>query len=224
MPLDYERKYVEKYRSNVNNAPEAVKRGELDKKINHFCKLHGFVRDEVKDQIKTNRIVAACFAKNPNKQNFYERAAGFFIKNIDGITDFELLPTNSLGVFSGAVMSKSELKERGGYAQAKTIDFRWRYRGFQFYAGHKYTKQEGGSQGNQYKDLQRFITEALPCSLSNVRFLAIADGEFYNGANGQAGMSRIEHLKSLASNGRVFACTINDIEELLPQIVDSDGQ
>ena len=129
------------------------------------------------------------------------------------MTEFKKLPTNSTVIVNGAIMTKKQLRDHGGATEAKTIDFYWKYNGAEFYAAHKYTKEEGGSQGNQYKDLQTFIKQAGPTTKENTYFVAIADGEFYLQNDGQAGIPRIERLKNLASNN-VFACTICELEKL----------
>lgn len=215
MPLDYEKRFREAYRSNVEKVAEEVKQGKLDDKIDNFCSLHDISHDHLIQQIKSNRIVAACFAINPKKQNFYEKTAAKHIRNISGVEKFETLPNNALVVMQGAVLDRRSLRAQGGTAIAKTIDFKWEYRTATFYASHKYTKQEGGSQGSQYKDLQIFIEQARDTTLRDTFFIAIADGAFYSGQNGQAGVSRIERLKALASGDKVFACRIDEIEALM---------
>lgn len=62
----------------------------------------------------------------------------------------------------GAVIEKNELKL---YPKAKTIDFEWDYKGYKIYASHKYTKDRGGAQDNQYKDLQEFIRQCRESTL-----------------------------------------------------------
>ena len=218
MPLDYEKAYRDAYRKNVAEVKRQLSNKELDTKVRNFCNLHDFKEKDVRTLILKYDIVAALFAKNPNTQNFYEKTAAQYIKNIKGVVDFELLPSNKLVVAGGAVMEKKNWKVLGGRTRAKTIDFTWNYKGLVFYAAHKYTKQSGGSQGNQYKDLQNFIEEALPCTKHNTRFIAIADGDFYGGQNGLAGRSRIDYLKHLASNQVVYACTIDELERLLQKI------
>ncbi len=217
MPINYEEKFKTAYQHNVQNVREAVRQGKLNGKIDNFCNLHGFTREHLIQQIESNHVVAACFAINPNKQNFYEKMAADFIKNIKGVKNFEMLSNNKLIVQNGAVIPKSALE--GGYPSAKTLDFRWMYQDMTFYASHKYTKQEGGSQENQHKDLREFISQAAPTSLRDTYFVAIADGAFYQMQDKQDGMSRIQKLKSLASSDKVFACTIGELENLMKQIV-----
>ena len=209
MPLDYEKRYKAAYRENVK------KRLVSPEKVKNFCKLHGFTINAVEEEIENNPIAAAYFAINPNRQKFHEKAAADFIKNLAGVEDFKSLPSNKWAVVNGAVQAKKDLKKSGGYPSAKTIDFQWKYNNATFYASHKYTKEEGGSQGNQYKDLQSFIEAARHTVLQNTYFVAIADGEFYRRKNGQANMIRLERLKQLAGGGKVYACDINGLEDIM---------
>ena len=130
MPINYEDSYKSAYKRNVQNVREAVKQGKLNGKIDNFCNLHGFTREHLIQQIESNTVVAACFAINPNKQNFYEKMAADFIKTIEGVENFEMLSNNKLIVQNGAVFARSVLE--GGYPSAKTLDFRWKYQDMTF--------------------------------------------------------------------------------------------
>ena len=219
MPLDYETLYREAYRENVADAPRAAVAGELDEKIANFCDLHGFARGDVVAAIQENRIAAACFAINPNKQNFHEKIAAGYIRKIDGVVGFVSLSKKAKVVSNGSVMTGKELKLAGGVSSAKTIDFEWRCKGRRFYASHKYTKQSGGSQGNQYKDLQAFIKEANSSALKKTFFVAIADGGFYQEMDSGAGTSRIDRLKSIATP-KALVCEITELEAMMKRVVE----
>ena len=199
--LDYKEKYLEAYKKNVASVYKDA------------------TEDDVIEEIKNNKIVASFFAINPNKQNFYEKTAGDFISTMEGVRNFRILPTSKLYVVDGHIMDRKGLKiykkEAASTLPPKTIDFSWEYKNMLFYASHKYTEQEGGAQGNQYKDLQHFITHSNYSKMANVFFIAIADGDFYKKNNGIIGVSRIDHLKEMANKENVFACTINEIEKVL---------
>ena len=218
MPPDYEKIRKKAYLTNRKDAVRAMRAGELDKKIKNFSELHGFSIKRIRKEIKTNAIVATFFAKDPSKQRIHEKIAARFIESIPGVSDFALLPNAKLYVVRGEVLESDVRKKRDVYATAKTIDFRWRYGGALFYAAHKYTKGEGGGQGNQYRDLQEFLNESKASSLSDIFFIAIADGVFYLNQNGQAGISRMEKLKELSNKKTTHACAIGDLEELMKKL------
>ena len=62
-------------------------------------------------------------------------------------------------------MTKNQLKISKVKPQSKSIDFSWNTKDYTIYASHKYTKDEGGHQTNQYEDLQNFITAANNSSM-----------------------------------------------------------
>ena len=189
--LDYKEKYLEAYKKNVASVYKDATEEKIKTKISNFCNLHGFTEDDVIEEIKNNKIVASFFAINPNKQNFYEKTAGDFISTMEGVRNFKILPTSKLYVVDGHIMDRKGLKiykkEATATLPPKTIDFSWDYKNMLFYASHKYTEQEGGAQGNQYKDLQHFITHSNDSKMANVFFIAIADGDFYKKNNGIIG-------------------------------------
>ncbi|MCZ0931737.1 MAG: hypothetical protein OXJ52_01095 [Oligoflexia bacterium] len=218
MLYNYEKEYKEAYKKNICLAEQHLEAGKLDDKINKFCAFHGFNKDLVISEIKRSDIVKAKFAIDPKKQNFYEKKASEWIQSIKKIGDFENLPNRALWVINGGVMTKREKEKFGSVAQAKTIDFKWRYAGKIFYASHKYTKVSGGTQGSQYKDLRSFIVEANKSVQRDTFFIAIADGEFYQQTDKEAGVKRIQRLKNEANRKTVFSCAINELEQLLQDI------
>lgn len=214
----YEQGYLDAYRDNVKDAPRAARAGELDKKIESFCKLHGLKKTELIQEIEQNEIVAACFAKNPNKQRYHEIVAAKFVKSLRGVRNFFGPDDGPKKVIvNGAVMNASEFSKAGGSLEVKTIDFRWEYMGRNFFASHKYTKESGGSQDHQYEELQRFIKSANMCTIKNTYFIAIADGRYYEGNQGRGKKTKMMRLKELTTE-HTYACTIVELHDLMVKI------
>ena len=115
-------------------------------------------------------------------------------------------------------MTKKEVSKFGGRKSAKTIDFLWFTKGYKIYASHKYTKEGGGGQDNQYADLQEFIKEANQSNLTNTMFIALADGRYYQNMDSDAGMKKVDFLKKLANRQNVFALSIGELENWLSQL------
>ena len=99
--------------------------------------------------------------------------------------------------------------------KSKSIDFYWECGSKKFYAFHKYTKDSGGHQDNQYRDLQVFIGEANTSGIKDSYFLAIADGDYYSTNNGRARTTKIERLKQIANGKNVFAMTSDELPKFL---------
>lgn len=166
---------------------------------------------EIKESITKDRVAAAHFAVDPSKQKIHEKTAAEFIRNLDGVVDFNYPPNRALYVSNGVPITGNELKI---YPAAKTVDFKWQYRTFKIYASHKYTHDSGGAQGNQYKDLQAFIRACYGSTDSKLRFIAIADGAFYQNHNGRANKTRLDNLQSMCTP-QIRACTIYNLKEVL---------
>mgnify|MGYP000241638231 CR=1 FL=1 len=210
---DYAAEHKKALRANAAAIPAQVLAGDanLKKKIANFAERHGYTVDEVLKKIKKDPMFAAHFAVDPSRQNLYETIAARYIGALPLVNDFKKLHNGALSVLQGAVMSKKELDKQGGTSRAKTIDFAWDTCGKQIYASHKYTRDEGGAQDNQYGDIQQFIREARDSTLKNTIFLAIVDGPYYEGA-------RLSVLKSLANNRNVFAMSIDELPRWLKSI------
>lgn len=139
------------------------------------------------------------------------------------VEDCRILPTNSLYVLDGMIMKEPEVKHYLSQKSKvnpppKTIDIVYQHCKSTYYVSHKYTKDEGGSQGKQYKDLQRFIEHANLSNEDDTYFIAIGDGNFYLNQNGHVDISRINRLKKLANNKNVFACRMEELQPLMEKL------
>lgn len=221
MPYDYDDEVRKAWIVNRKEVLNELKKGNLDLKIGNYSERHGFDRKGVVEELNRSEMFRAYFAKDPNKQSIHEKKAAEWIAVMDGIEDFRALPNKSFLISNGKVWATKDLKAAGGYSSAKSPDFRWKSGKKIFYAAHKHTKEEGGAQANQYKDLQKFITEARGGTEPDLYFVAIADGPFYQGIDGQAGKTRLDTLKSQAAednSNRIHACTIADLEFLVSKL------
>ena len=125
------------------------------------------------------------------------------------------LKTKKIYSLSNINIWKKEVKERGGTGEAKTLDFEWQSKGKQIYASHKYTKDGGGGQDNQYRDMKDFIREANKSHTPNTIFLAIADGPYYGMNDTGSRTTKLQNLQYLANRTNVFALSGEELEEFL---------
>lgn len=211
MPLNYEEKWREEYRRNVESLPQEIRDGKHIDKIKNFCELHGFDSQEVIEKILNDQVVAACFATDPNTQNLYQEIAADFIKKISSVK-WLAGPVTGLYVIQGKVLSPNT---ETTLSQKKSIDFHWMYGDKHIYAMHKFTKHSGGAQKKQYGDLQTFLEDGSKVSDPNCVFISIADGPYYQKPFSRTDKTtRIKHLKSIEGE-RIHACEIDDLENLM---------
>lgn len=209
----YKKEYAKELQQNVALVRKQLKNKDVQlvKKIKKRSDEYGIPVNKIIDEIFNCDTAVIPFVKIPAKQNFYEKTAVRMIKEIEGVLNFNNLPNNQLYVCNGAVFDKDELRN---YPSGKTLDFKWEYKNYTIYASHKYTKDTGGAQDSQYKELQEFIKECRDTKLSKTIFIAIADGDYYFTENGRAGTTKIEHLKSLCTQ-KTIACRMENLKSEL---------
>lgn len=212
---DYENSFVDAIRANATEVLSLLDEQDegLLKKIQTYATRTGRSVDEVINAIRTNPFFRDTFAKDPSKQKFHENVAAKFIEGISGVKDFVQLGHDSKVVFGGRVELRKDVRREGASTTAKTIDFEWKFNDKHIYASHKYTKESGGAQDNQYRDLQEFIRQSNESNLPNTYFLAIADGNYYLGRDVGTGASKLERLKNLANRRNVFALTTSELAQ-----------
>jgi len=133
------------------------------------------------------------------------------------VENFEILPSggnNAVYVENGKLFSGADLVNQA--KEAKSIDFSWTIGNIRFYASHKYTKDSGGAQDNQYLDMQNFLKNTRDCNIKNTVFLAICDGKYYQAKDSKTGdNTKIERLQRLTDNKTSFVLTVNDLMDFL---------
>ena len=217
MELNYEEEYKKQIKQNLLKVIEELKTKDMKTKIQNFADKFGFSYDDIENKIIDDEIFRCVFAKDPSKQNLYQTLAATFIQSLPMVENFEILPSggeNAAYMENGKFYYGSELKKQA--KEAKSIDFYWTVGETKFYASHKYTKDSGGAQDNQYSDMQNFLKNTRDCNLKNTVFLAICDGKYYQAKDSKTGdNTKIERLKRLTDNKTSFVLTVNELNDFL---------
>lgn len=198
----------------------ANKNSNLIKKIRTFSERFGFDEKVVCEKIGCDALFRAHLAADPKKQNLHEKIAAEWIGDIQEVFDFQkLLRTGRNAVFLG---SNGEFIDgqnaKGNDKERKSLDFKWRTDNWMVYASHKYTKQTGGNQGNQYKEIEGLLSRFLKSKAKDTVLISIADGDCYSK----------ERMKSLNHNRRrdmplSFAIHIEELPGILAEILERQG-
>ena len=202
-------------------SPRTIKSLSLREKVQRFSERWGLEPETVYRKIQEDWLFSLHFAKDPGKQSIHQRIAGTFIQKIPLANNFRILPSGgntSKWVCNGGVFSQQVLEENGVDKQARTIDFEWNAplvidgETLRFYASHKYTGAEGGSQNNQYEDLKNFVECIRKARSKNFFYLAIGDGPYYLREDAQIGIPRLSVLnEGRGEASRWQACTTNQV-------------
>lgn len=218
--MDYEKGYKKQVKKNNKEVLNQLDSKSMKIKIDNFADKHGYNPKEVKENIKNNEMFRSVFAKDPAKQNFYQNKAAEYIKSMNNVKNFEVLPTNGDNakyIVNGNILEGKNLKNKN--QEAKSIDFYFESGKHKIYASHKYTKNEGGAQDNQYKDVQAFLNNSRYNNLKDTKFIAICDGDYYQNKNSKSGDdTRIEQLQRLTDNKNVFVTDIDGLDSVLKNL------
>ncbi len=218
--MNYQKEYKKQIKANVSKVVSQIDDKQMKVKIKNWAEKFGYSFNTIKNKILEDEVFRCFFAKDPAKQNIYENIASKYIDSLDNVQQFKKLSSagdNALYLSSGKLLKGSEIRNQA--KDTKSIDFHWTTNQTTVYASHKYTKDVGGAQDNQYADMQEFLKNARDCSLKNVMFIAICDGEYYQKKDSKTGdKTKIDRLKRLTDNKTSFVLTIDTLYDFLKTI------
>ncbi len=207
MKMDYQAEYKKELLKNVSVVRSKMNDGDFQYKIGNWADKFGYEKEEVESMILENDMFAATFAKDPSKQNIYERLAVKYLKEISIIENFKNLPNNTkLFVVDGQITNVRD-------KEVKSIDFTFNVGDKKFYCSHKYIKAlNGGAQGNQYNDVRNFLRNCNKRNEGNEYFIAICDGPYFD--------SKISTMNEDFGTSHVNAMTIESVEDFLKELMN----
>ena len=212
MPINYLAIKQKAWEENI--AGFDLNDNSVREKIETWAILRGIEVTELMADIVNSKFFKYTFAKDPNRQNIYEKAAFEFLCNIPLIKDVrKLAPGGEKAYFVvNGQLTPGEKTSRTHREQhkSKSIDFKFIVKPYNqrkieltCYAMHKYTESEGGAQDNQYSDLRLFL-ENCPTKRQEC-YIVFADGKYYT--------DRLKELKKefdISTKRKVF--TLNEFE------------
>jgi len=220
LKLNYEEEYKKQIKINLLKVLDELKSSQMQVKIHNFANKFGYSYGEIEDKIINDEIFRCVFSKDPSKQNLYQTLAATFIKSLPMVENFEILSSggkNAIYIENGKLFYGTDLVNQA--KEAKSLDFSWEVEKTKFYASHKYTKDSGGAQDNQYIDIQNYLKNTRDNNNKNTIFLAICDGKYYQQKDSKTGdETKILRLQRLTDNKTSFVLTINELMDFLKKI------
>ena len=212
--LDYEKRIKEMWKENAKEVPSLVKKNDKDtlKQIQTYSDRFDEPSRKVKEKILVDSMFANCFARNPTRQTSHEKIAFEYLsKNKSILRNFCKLPQNGNDAVyltsDGAFQKYEQCRKKIG----KAIDFSWENAGKIFYASHKYTRESGGAQDNQFREQKELLEKFIKNVNENEFFFAICDGQYYSN-------KKMQVLKKLRTE-RSFVLRIEDVVKTVKTIV-----
>lgn len=225
--LDYDTLEAQAIQDNLLDLRRKLDRGTIDARlrarIESVAARFGIEPELLRHKVLTDDLFGLFFIKEPGRQSFHQHRAFEYLSVMSGVQDAKQLPSRGPGskyVASGVVLTHEQYKDTAG--ETKSIDFEWRIQRpdgspVVCYATHKFTKDAGGSQDNQFKDVQGFLAASKLCLSRNTFFFAICDGRYYESPYHDH-PTRIDYLNAACGSQRSKAVTINTLEAEFPHI------
>ena len=234
------KKYLEKIESSEELNTYELR--QFDVAFKKKANLLGVSEKELLEQCKSAELLqSVLFHKDPAKQSIHQELAVDFLKKAfkawPGFCNFELLKSSgpySLYVSKGVVVGIDGVET--GIQRCKSIDFKWEFKhrslkeNIVFYGSHKYTKEDGGSQDNQRKDLISFIEETAGNKNKNAIFFVIPDGAYYEKSiktapqdrHARKPISRLDEMRELSE--KIGTCHVATSKNLIEECVKVVGK
>ena len=206
----------------IENNKDVIKNpNNYQEKLLKYAERHNLEYNFLQQELLENIFLIKGIAKDPQKQNYQENVAkNYIVTNYPEFTNFEILPKKSknqlesMYLANGQLVKESELSTTN---HTKSIDFRWQYKEYFIYATHKYIKESGGGQDNQFEDVKKFLEHARQNTKNKYLFVAICDGEYFEERN------RLVELKKYVINTRCVVSTVYSLKQDLDNLINAEN-
>lgn len=189
----------------------------LRKRILHFSEQFGIPEQRYWDALEADPMgpLASTLAAEARRQNIHEKHAAAFIAQMDFVTDFVKLPPTGPNALYLNRDGQDVTRRQLGKAPkpSKSIDFQWNTRGMRCLAAQKYTKEGGGTQDNQFNELEQLLRNFAQRTYNQMALFILVDGAYYTEErlNLLQGLVRLQPPKS-------YVTSVNDLQNLLHYI------
>ena len=179
---DYESMEREEWKQNAQQVKQGLANNDprLAKRIATYIDRFGYDESTVRKKIRDDPMFAAHFAKEPRRTSLHQKAAAKWLDMLPSVTQFRSLPPSgkkALYITSDGEIQSGEILKHG--KPSKSLDFMWLTGSIICYAMHKYTKEGGGNQDSQYKEMLALLKNFLSCGEEGIILIIIVDGPYY---------------------------------------------
>lgn len=222
--IDWQKEIIEARFKNIQALQKKLLKGKIPSdvrsKVKNYAKRIGYTEELLLDKCITDDLFCINFIKDPTKQNFFEKKAFEYLKQMNGVIDPKNLDNSGDNAYYIYNSNARKYDITLGEPPTKSIDFMWKIafnnNVISAYATHKYTQEGGGSQDNQFKDVKVFCENVRDNFDPLQLYFAILDGEYYQKPYivGKAQYkNKIEYLRNIFSNNsnRLYILTTEEL-------------
>lgn len=215
-PPDYDAIEERGWKENAARVLDELSSGDpyMSRRIETFSVRFGYGRDEIVAKIASDEMFAAHFSKEPRRQGIHEKAAAEWLEQLRDVENFEILPKSGRNAWY--ITGDGELRQgkRKHSGSSKSLDFRWRTGSYKIFAAHKFTKEGGGGQDNQFLEVRNLLEIFQKGSEEDdIILLVIVDGPYFTEAK-MNDLHRFEREKPPMSK----ALSIGEVPEFLEEL------
>lgn len=218
--VDFESLEREVNRQNLLNVKEEIRNRSkrLRKRILHFSEQFGIPEQRYWAALDADPTgpLASTLAREARRQNIHEKHAAEFISTLDCVANFEKLPSlgpNALYLNrDGQDVSGRQLGN--ATKPSKSLDFRWETANAQCLAAQKYTKEGGGNQDSQFKELELLLRNFAQRTFNGMALFILVDGAYYT-------EERLTLLRQLVrlQPPKSYVTSVNRLQDILRSMV-----
>ena len=118
--INYQGEFNKQLNVNISLVRDCIDDVDYVLKIKNHAERYNRTTKEIRDKIMTDDMYAEIFAKDPGKQNIFEKLASQYISELDLVLDFVNLPNSAkIFVVDGLVVNKRQ-------NDVKSVDFMFR--------------------------------------------------------------------------------------------------
>ncbi len=227
---DFEHEELRARRGNIEALRDNLREASVLEKATSWAHKFGLEPKTVLHKLLTDDLFALHFVKDPIRQTFHQKLAADYVKALPLAQSFQALPSaganakflTSTGEVRLGSAVKGSVKDLG-----KSIDFEWSFQlgaaRLDVFATHKFTRQGGGNQDNQFSELKEFARKAAQSGAHDTYFFVLCDGPYYGGSYTEAGRvygSRIQYFNAMKTQHSAFtACETGELPLLYATVI-----
>lgn len=211
-PPDYDAIEQKMWKENAGLVPKNLMIGDenIVKKMETYIRRFGYSFEVVFKKILHDKMFAAHFSKEPRRQGIHEKTAADWLVEEELVRNFRILPKSGINAYY--IDSDGEIRMGMKNPPSKSLDFHWISGGIDFYASHKYTKEGGGNQDSQFKEMRNLLSYFQGSAEIDKALIIIVDGPYYTEA-------KMDDLRRFLRDRppRSYACPIQDVPGILEE-------
>ena len=211
-PPDYEAIEADAWTSNALDVRDRLLNNDkfLNRRIATFVARFGYETAQVREKILTDQMFAATFTKEPRRQGIHENSAAQWLNQLPSVQGFERLPQGGSRAWCVSVDGGIRMARDNPDTASKALDFKWITGETTFWAMHKYTRESGGNQDSQFREMKDLLRNYMQHWRRTDALLVIVDGPYYN----QSRMAELKFLERKQSP-KSFATPIAAVPSIL---------